>query len=114
MPVLSALIPLAASTTTAATAIAGVLDWGAVLGIQESTMRAAIADIVPAVRRGTAYGIFATGLGVATLVGGLLIGALYDYSIAAVIVTVAGIQAAALVLFLVTVRPAARAAVLHG
>ena len=111
VPVLAALIPLAAFTTTLATAVAGVLAWGAVLGIQESTMRAAIADIVPAARRGTAYGIFAAGLGGATLVGGLLTGALYDYSITAVIITVAGIQAVALILFLVIVRPATRARV---
>jgi MFS-type transporter involved in bile tolerance (Atg22 family) len=107
--VLTALIPLAAFTTAPATAIAGVLVWGAVLGIQESTMRAAIADLVPAARRGTAYGIFAAGLGGATLVGGLLTGALYDYSITAVIVTVAGIQVVALAVFLAIVRPAARA-----
>ncbi|MEH1057173.1 MFS transporter [Micromonospora sp. CPCC 206171] len=106
VPVLTALIPLAAFTSTPAIAVAGVLAWGAVLGIQESTMRATIADIVPAARRGTAYGIFAAGLGGATLVGGLLTGALYDYSITAVIVTVAGIQIVALALFLAIVRPA--------
>ncbi|PWU60507.1 MFS transporter [Micromonospora globispora] len=106
VPVLTTLIPLAAFTTTSAVAVAGVLAWGAVLGIQESTMRAAIADIVPAARRGTAYGIFAAGLGGATLVGGLLTGALYDYSITAVILTVAGIQAFALALLLVKVLPA--------
>ncbi|WP_319463120.1 MFS transporter [Micromonospora sp. RTP1Z1] len=113
VPVLTALIPLAAFTTTPATAVAGVLAWGAVLGIQESTMRAAIADIVPAARRGTAYGIFAAGLGGATLVGGLLIGALYDYSITAVIITVASIQVVALTMFLTTVRPATQARVLR-
>ncbi|MEH0934204.1 MFS transporter [Micromonospora psammae] len=111
VPVLTALIPLAAFTTTTATAVVGVLAWGAVLGIQESTMRAAIADIVPAARRGTAYGVFAAGLGGATLVGGLLTGALYDYSITALVITVAGIQAAALILFLAIVRPAIRARV---
>ncbi|KAB1916297.1 MFS transporter [Micromonospora sp. AMSO31t] len=108
VPVLTALIPLAAFTTTPATAVAGVLAWGAVLGIQESAMRAAIADIVPTGRRGTAYGIFAAGLGAATLVGGVLIGALYDYSITAMIITVAGIQAVALALFVATDRPATR------
>ncbi|WP_307812821.1 MFS transporter [Micromonospora coerulea] len=113
VPVLTALIPLAAFTTTPLIAVAGVLAWGAVLGIQESTMRATIADIVPAARRGTAYGIFAAGLGAATLVGGLLTGALYDYSLTAVIVTVAGIQAIALAMFLTTVRPATQARVLR-
>jgi predicted MFS family arabinose efflux permease len=108
VPVLTAVIPLAAFTTIPATAVVGALAWGAVLGLQESTMRAAIADIVPAARRGTAYGVFAAGLGGATLVGGLLTGALYGYSITAVIVTVAGIQAVALAVFLAIVLPASR------
>ncbi len=51
-----------AFTTSPALAVAGVLAWGAILGIQESTMRAAVADLVPAARRGTAYGIFAARL----------------------------------------------------
>ncbi|SCL40989.1 Major Facilitator Superfamily protein [Micromonospora pallida] len=109
VPVLTALIPLAAFTTTWATAVAGVLAWGAVLGIQESTMRAAIADIVPADRRGTAYGIFAAGLGGATLVGGLLTGTLYEYSVTAVVGAVAGIQVVALAVFVAFVRPARHA-----
>jgi hypothetical protein len=40
-------------------------------------------------------------------------GALYDYSITAVIVTVAGIQAVALAMFLAAVRPATQARVVR-
>jgi hypothetical protein len=58
VPILST-VALLAFTTNPAIAITGVLVWGAVLGIQESTMRAAVADLVPHARRGTAYGIFA-------------------------------------------------------
>jgi len=39
VPFLSALVPMLAFTTSAATAIAGVLVWGVILGVQESTMR---------------------------------------------------------------------------
>ncbi len=78
VPILSAIVPVLAFTTTAGLALAGVLAWGAVLGLQESTMRAAVADLVPTARRGTAYGVFAAGFGAATFAGGALAGALYD------------------------------------
>jgi MFS family permease len=104
VPILSAVIPALAFTTTPALAVAGVIVWGAVLGVQESTMRAAVADLVPAVRRGTAYGVFGAGFGVATLLGGVATGALYDYSIHVLLTVVAVIQAVALVVFAVTRR----------
>lgn len=56
----------------------------------------------PGPRRATAYGIFAGVLGAATFGGGALTGALYGHSTPALIVTVAAIQAAALVLLAVT------------
>jgi MFS family permease len=107
VPVLSALVPVLAFTTTPAVAVTGVLMWGAVLGIQESTMRAAVADLVPTKRRGTAYGIFAAASGAATLTGGALAGVLYDRSISALIGTVVVIQLVAL-LILATTRATRR------
>jgi MFS family permease len=99
VPALSAVVPALAFTTTAGLAIAGVLAWGAVLGLQESTMRAAVADLVPAARRGTAYGIFAAGFGASAFAGGALVGALYDQSIHTLVITVTAIQALALLVF---------------
>lgn len=101
VPILSAAIPPLAFQHNTGLAITGILLWGAVLGIQESTMRAAVADLVPIQRRGTAYGIFAAGFGAATLAGSTLIGALYTHSLTTTIVVVAAIQAMALLLFLV-------------
>lgn len=112
VPVLS-VVALLAFTGGAVTAIAGVLVWGAVLGIQESTMRAAVADLVPAARRGTAYGVFAAGFGAATLVGGLLAGALYDRSLTALVVAVVAIQAVAMAVLLVP-RGAGGSAAVHA
>ena len=106
VPILST-VTLVAFTNNAFVAIAGVLVWGAVLGIQESTMRAAVADLVPDARRGTAYGIFAAGFGTATLAGGLLAGALYERSVTTLVVAVAAIQVAAMTVLLIT-RSAAR------
>jgi len=55
--------------------------WGIGMRAQESIMRAAIADIIPADKRGSAYGIFNTAYGVFWFFGSALMGILYDISI---------------------------------
>ncbi len=102
VPVLTALVPLLAFKLSPWLAVAGILIWGLVMGIQESTMRAAVADIIPAQRRGTAYGVFALGFGIASLIGGATIGYLYDRSIHELISVVLVIEAAAFVFYLAT------------
>ena len=62
-------------------ALAGMAIWGMGMGAQESVMRAAIADMVPANRRGTGYGIFNTGYGVFWFFGSAIMGMLYDFSL---------------------------------
>ncbi|MER3429067.1 MAG: MFS transporter [Pyrinomonas sp.] len=62
-------------------AAVGVGMWGLGMGAQESLMRAAIADMVPPARRGSAYGVFDAGYGFAWFAGSLLLGYLYDRSI---------------------------------
>jgi MFS-type transporter involved in bile tolerance (Atg22 family) len=49
-------------------------------------MRAAVAEMVPAARRGTAYGMFNTGYGLLWFAGSALMGVLYDVSLPALIV----------------------------
>ncbi len=98
LPLIAAAVPALAFTTTLWPAVLGALLWGAVMGIQESTLRATVADLVPTGRRATAYGIFAGVMGGAAFAGGALTGTLYDHSVPALIVTVAAVQAAALVL----------------
>jgi MFS family permease len=100
LPLLAFLVPVLAFTTTPAVAIAGSLAWGASMGVQESTMRAAIADLVPTARRATAYGVFAATYGGATAIGGLLAGALYEHSLPALIIITAAIQTTALLMLL--------------
>ena len=78
LPALAALVPWFAFGSTPLAAIIGIAIWGAALGIQESSMRAAVADLVPDAHRGSAYGIFAAVTGVAWLVGSVLIGVLYQ------------------------------------
>ncbi|MFD7175586.1 MFS transporter [Streptomyces sp. NPDC059929] len=98
LPLLAAAVPALAFTRTLVTAVCGSLVWGAAMGIQESTLRATVADLVPAGRRATAYGIFAGVIGGASLAGGVLMGALYGYSIPVLVAVVAAIQVGALVL----------------
>jgi len=69
--------------------LAGVIGasivYGLVLGMQESIYRAAIADLVPLSRRGTAYGILNTALGVGTLASGVVFGLFIDRSYSAMV-----------------------------
>ena len=62
--------------------------WGAALGIQESTLRAAIADLIPRSHRAAA-------------IGGALAGLLYSESLTALVVVTATIQVTALLFFAV-------------
>lgn len=97
LPIISAGIPMVAFSRHGWIDVCGALLWGAAVGIQGSTLRAVVADLVAPARRATAYGVFAAGLGVATAAGGALTGWLYDTSLPALITTVVVIQLAALV-----------------
>lgn len=77
LPPLIAAIPVLALSPAGGLAVAGVLVWGAATGIQDSTVKALIADLVPELRQGTAYGVFAAFEGAGALAGGALYGGLY-------------------------------------
>ncbi|HPC84282.1 MAG TPA: MFS transporter [Thermoanaerobaculaceae bacterium] len=59
----------------------GMICWGVGMGAQESIMRAAVAELVPAGRRGAAYGLFNAGYGLAWFLGSALMGLLFDLSV---------------------------------
>lgn len=109
LPVLVAVVPPLAFTTGLAVAAAGVVVWGAALGVQDSTVKAFVADLVPRQRRATAYGVFAAVQGAGALVGGVTAGTLYESSLTWLLVAVAAAQAVAmLILVPVLARPRAR------
>ena len=64
-----------------AAALAGVALWGIGMGVHESIMAAAVAEMVPTDHLASAYGIFTTGYGVAWFLGSAALGFLYDRSI---------------------------------
>jgi len=106
LPVLIAAVPVLAFSTGIGLVLAGVAIWGAATGIQDSTVKALVADLVPEARQGSAYGVFAAFEGAGALAGGALYGALYEAR-PALIAAVAALQAVALVLLLLlTVRRA--------
>jgi MFS family permease len=81
-------------------ALAGAALWGVGMGAQESIMRAAVANLTPADRRGTAFGVFNLGFGVLWFAGSAAMGALYDVSIPALVVFSVSFQIAGIPLFL--------------
>jgi MFS family permease len=103
VPVLVAAVPLLTLSQSLPAVLVGVGLWGAAVGIQDSTVKALVADLVASPRRGTAYGIFAVFQGAGTFAGAALAGALYVNPIALSAITIP-VQVAALVLLGVVVR----------
>lgn len=86
-------------------AMLGMGLWGVGMGAQESIMRAAVAGMVPAARRGTAYGVFNTGYGLLWFAGSALMGVLYDMALPVLIAfSVVAQLMAVVMLFLVSHR----------
>ncbi|MCS6815041.1 MAG: MFS transporter [Cyanobacteria bacterium] len=66
-------------------AVLGMVLWGIGMGAQESILKAVVAGMVPPERRGSAYGIFNTGYGLAWFIGSAVMGVLYDRSLIALV-----------------------------
>jgi len=62
-------------------ALFGIVLWGIGMGAQESIMRAGIADMIPANKRGSGYGVFNAGYGLFWFLGSVAMGVFYDISI---------------------------------
>lgn len=99
IPLLTLPIPFFAFSHSYGFAIIGVLLWGTAMGIHETIMRAAIADLTPIEHRGFAYGIFNTIYGAAWLLGSALMGLLYDFSILYLILFVVVMEAISVIVF---------------
>jgi len=108
LPLLSIPIPFLGFSASYGLAVAGVALWGAAMGVQETIMRAAIADLTPMERRGLGYGIFNTAYGASWFMGSLLMGVLYEISIKYIILFVLAMQILALITLFLLRRSAAR------
>jgi len=74
------------------------------MGAEESTMRAAVADLAPICRRATACGYYNTVFGMFWFVVSLALGMLYDISIPAMVPISVGSQLVSIPLFLMFLR----------
>lgn len=104
LPLLVAVVPPLVLGGSFGWALAGMGCWGAAVGIQDATVKALVADLVPAARRASAYGVFAAVQGVAALGGGVVVGGLYEVSLGWLTTFVAACQVAALGLLVVVLR----------
>lgn len=104
LPAVIVTVPALALADTLPLVLAGVLVWGAATGVQDSTVKALVADLVPQRRLATAYGVFAAFQGVAALAGGTLAGGLYTDHRTVLIVLVAVAQVLSAGLLLVALR----------
>jgi MFS family permease len=65
--------------------ILACISYGIVLGMQESIYRAAVTNLVPLGRRGSAYGFFNVLLGAGTFISGVVFGFMLDTSVSPIL-----------------------------
>jgi predicted MFS family arabinose efflux permease len=82
----------------------GMILWGIGLGMQDSLLKAVLTHTIPTAQRGTGFGIFDTGFGIAWFLGSAAMGMLYDVSIPALIAFSVVLQLAALPVFVLAQR----------
>ena len=99
IPLVGVFIPFFIFSNKIFLIIFGTMLLGISLGIQETIMKAAVADIVPIQKRSSGYGIFNVLFGLAFFTGNTVAGYLYDYSIPILITVLAIIEFAAIPVF---------------
>lgn len=106
LPVLAVPLPFLVFSRSYHLAIAGMVLWGVATAVQETIMRAGIAELIPATRRGVAYGIFNTVFGVAWFAGSTVMGVLYELGIPYVILFALVMELASVPLIFLVARSA--------
>lgn len=74
----------------------GFILWGIGLGVQESVMKAVVANLINMDKRATAYGMLHLWFGIFWFLGSALMGFLYDISIISLVIFSLGIQLASI------------------
>lgn len=96
LPLAALPVPLLVFSMQHRLAFLGMILWGAAMGIQETIMRAALAEIVPGERRGVAYGMFNAAYGLAWFLGSTAMGVLYGVAISYVMLLATALELASL------------------
>ncbi|NLZ30685.1 MAG: MFS transporter [Methanomicrobiales archaeon] len=100
IPILSTVTALLAFSLTPGLAIAGSLTWGAGIGLSETVVRASIAESTTLEYRGEVYGILSAVFGAAWFVGSVVMGILYEVSLAYIVTYVVIVEIAAVATYL--------------
>lgn len=100
IPLFTLPLPFLGFSSNYSAAFVGAIIWGTVMGIHETIMRAAIADIIPLKSRGSGYGIFNTLYGLAWFAGGGLMGLFYDISLPYLIIFSVSMELISLLIFI--------------
>ena len=111
LPLLVAGVPALTLSDALGPVAVGLTLWAAATGVQDSTVKALVADLVPRRRLATAYGVFAAFQGGAALAGGALAGAFYAEHRGTLVIGVALVQlvAAGVLVAALRTRSASRA-----
>ena len=107
-----AVVYLGFATASSATALVGwFLVYGAYFAFSESAEKALVADLTPALRHGTAFGVYNAGLGMGALAASVVFGFLYErFGAAVAFGTGSALAAIAAVLLLaIRIEPGTRA-----
>ena len=100
MPLATLPVAFLAFSMSAYLVIAGAALWGIVMGMHETIMKAAIADLTHVSKRGLGYGIFNAVYGAALFAGGTVMGFLYTKGgYAAIVIFSLVMEAAAIVVY---------------
>jgi len=81
---------------SATPALFGMIFWGVGMSAQGSLFQAMLTHVIPPQKRGTAFGLFDTGYGIAWFLGSATMGLLYGKSVLAVVLVSVVLQLAAL------------------
>jgi len=84
--------------------LAGMLLWGIGYTVQDTLLKAVVADQLPEGRRNTAFGLFYTGYGVGWLVGSVAAGLLYERSRVALVIFSVAVQLLSVPVFIISLR----------
>ena len=84
--------------------LVGIALWGVGMGAQESILKAAVSSMVPKSSRATGYGIFECSFGFFWFLGSWMMGALYDFSIPAMVAVSVAAQLLSIPLYLASSR----------
>lgn len=91
---------LLAFSLTPSLVIAGSLAWGAGIGLSETVVRASIAESTALEYRGEAYGILSAAFGATWFIGSVVMGILYEVSLAHIVAYVVIVEIVAVATYL--------------